>query len=131
MKVVYIAGRYRAPTPWGVEQNIQAAQAVAALVWQAGHIALCPHLNAAHLDGAHTDEQVLAGTMELLRRCDAVLLVPGWSTSAGTKAELVEAHRIGLPVFGAAGVDIDISVQQLVAWASTPHPRGDGEPREG
>lgn len=115
MKVIYIAGRYRGPHAWAVEQNIRAAAEVAARVWAAGLVALCPHTNAAHMEGAATDEQFLAGTLELMRRCDAVLLVPGWSTSAGTKAEVVEAMRIGLPVFG---IDrpTDVAIARLCEW---------------
>ena len=52
------------------------------------------------MDGAHTDDQVLAGTMELLRRCDAVLCVGNWRDSVGARAEVEEARRLGLPVFG-------------------------------
>ena len=32
MKLVYVAGPYRAPTVWGVEKNVQAAQHAAAHV---------------------------------------------------------------------------------------------------
>lgn len=117
MKVVYIAGKYRGPTPWAVEQNIIAARGVAARVWAAGHVALCPHTNAAHMEGAHTDEQVLAGTMELLRRCDAVLCVSNWRYSAGARAEVEEARRLGLPVFG-IGTDTTVAIKKLCVWAA-------------
>ena len=40
MKVIYIAGKYRGPTPWAVEQNIRAAEDVGARVIAAGHITL-------------------------------------------------------------------------------------------
>ena len=101
MKVIYIAGKYRGPTPWAIEQNIRAAEDVAAKVWAAGHVALCPHANARHmLDGNTADEAALAGTMELLRRCDAVLCVSNWRDSVGARAEVEEARRLGLPVFG-------------------------------
>jgi hypothetical protein len=52
------------------------------------------------MDGVATDEVFLEGTMELLRRCDAVVLVPNWRDSAGAQAEVAEAERLGLPVFG-------------------------------
>lgn len=100
MKVVYIAGKYRGRTPWEVEQNIRAAEDVAASVWAMGMVAMCPHANSRHMEGVATDEHFLAGTLELLRRCDAVLLVPNWRDSVGAKAEVAEAKRLGLPVFG-------------------------------
>lgn len=100
MKVIYIAGRYRGPNAWAVEQNIRAAEEVAARVWAMGHVALCPHANARHMDGVASDEVFLAGTLELMRRCDAVLLVPNWRDSEGARAEVAEADRLGIPVFG-------------------------------
>lgn len=100
MKVIYIAGRYRGPNVWAVEQNIRAAEEVAARVWAMGHVALCPHANARHMDGVASDEVFLAGTLELMRRCDAVLLVPNWRDSEGARAEVAEADRLGIPVIG-------------------------------
>jgi hypothetical protein len=100
MKVIYIAGKYRAATPWDVEQNIRAAEEIAAKVWAMGHAALCPHANSRHMEGVASDEHFLAGTLELMRRCDAVLLVPNWHHSEGARAEVAEAERLGMPVFG-------------------------------
>ena len=100
MKVVYIAGKYRGPNAWAVEQNIRAAEEVAARVWAMGMVALCPHANSRHMEGVASDEHFLAGTLELMRRCDAVLLVPNWRDSDGARKEVAEAERLGLPVFG-------------------------------
>lgn len=112
MKVVYIAGKFRARTHWGVVQNVRAAEAVAMEVWSAGAVALCPHLNTANFDGTLTDEIWLAGTMALLERCDAVMLVPGWPDSKGALAERDRAIALGLPVFD--------DLQSLCDWLPTP-----------
>lgn len=100
MKVIYVAGKYRGPNAWAVEQNIRAAEEVAARVWAMGMVALCPHANSRHMDGVATDEVFLDGTMELMRRCDAVVLVPNWRDSAGARAEVEEADRLGIEVVG-------------------------------
>lgn len=101
MKVIYIAGKYRGPNAWAVEQNIRAAEEVAAKVWAAGHVALCPHSNARHmLPGLISDDAACVGNLELLRRCDAVVLVPNWRDSEGARDEVAEADFLGLPVFG-------------------------------
>lgn len=100
MKVIYIAGKYRGPNAWAIEQNIRAAEEVAARVWAAGHVALCPHANSRHMDGVASDDHFLAGTLELMRRCDAVVLVPNWKDSAGARAEVAEADRLGIEVIG-------------------------------
>jgi len=111
MKVIYIAGKYRGATTWHIEQNIRAAENVAALVWSAGLVALCPHANARHMDGLASDAHFLAGTLELMRRCDAVLLVAGWEGSIGTRGEVAEAERLSIPVFHPHEIDY------LFAWA--------------
>ena len=107
-KVVYVAGRFRAPTHWGIVQNVRAAEAVALDVWRLGAAALCPHMNTANFQGAAPDEVWLEGTLEMLRRCDAIITVPGWETSVGTKIEVDEAKRLSLPVFN--------SIPDLRAW---------------
>lgn len=117
MKLVYIAGPYRAATPWGVEQNIRAAEDVAVRVHKAGMFAVCPHANSRHMEGVADDAHFLAGTMEMMRRCDAVLLVPGWQRSAGSRGEVAEAERLGIPVFGSHDrVTEDEVMDALVLW---------------
>ena len=125
MKVVYIAGKYRGKTPWEVEQNIRAAEDVGAKVIAAGHMPLIPHANTRHMEGLADDAFFLAGTMELLRRCDAVLCVSNWRDSVGALAEVKEARRLGLLVFGAgyslAGEEVpysmDAAIVDLCEWA--------------
>ena len=116
MKVVYIAGKYRGATAWEVEQNIRAAEDVAARVWAAGLVALCPHANSRHMEGVTSDENFLAGTLELMRRCDAVVLVPNWRDSEGARAEVAEADRLGLPVFGRAAEQNSTWLIDLMWW---------------
>lgn len=59
-----------------------------------------PHTNTgAWFIGTHTPELWYELTLEFMRRCDAVILVPGWENSKGTREEKKEAERLGLPVF--------------------------------
>lgn len=99
MKVVYIAGPYRAASEYGVVQNIRRAEAMALEVWRAGAAAICPHMNTAHWGGACPDEVWLTGDLEILRRCDALLRVPGEYTSVGTSAEIEAARANDQPIF--------------------------------
>lgn len=98
MKVVYVAGPFRSVTHWGIVQNVRAAEAVALEVWRAGAVAICPHLNTANFQGAAPDEVWIAGTLEMLRRCDAIMMVDGWRDSSGSCGEWLEATRRGMPV---------------------------------
>ena len=99
MKLIYIAGPFRGRTPWDVEENIRRAERVALAVWQAGAAALCPHTNTRFFNGAAPDDIFLRGTMEMLRRSDAVFLTYGWPDSKGTIAEIDEAFSRNLPIF--------------------------------
>lgn len=96
MKVVFIAAPYRASTEWGVEENIQRAEKVALDVWSLGMAAFCPHKNTAHFGGALPDSVWLTGGQDMLRKCDAVLVV---ALSPGVIEEIDVAKRTGIPVF--------------------------------
>ena len=98
MLVFFVAGSYRAKTEWEVKQNIQAAEHVAVTIWRAGHVAVCPHKNTAYFGGACAEQVWLDGYLELLERCDALVLVPGWEGSAGTKGEIARAYKMGMEV---------------------------------
>ena len=100
MKVVYVAGKYRDQHPYLIQEHIDKAKELAKKVWAAGHAAICPHLNSINFEGLNTEQHFIDGTLELMRRCDVVLLVPNWKDSEGTKGEIAEAHKLGIPVFG-------------------------------
>jgi hypothetical protein len=117
MKVIYIAGPFRAPNSWEIEQNIRRAEAAALEVWRLGAVALCPHTNTRFFQGAAPDEVWLAGGLELVRRSDAIYVIGGAMgirASAGTRAEIDEADRLRLPVF--------MSLRPLALWL-LPHDR--------
>jgi len=99
LPVVYIAGPYRAPTPWLVLGHVRAAQETALRVWKMGAVALCPHSNTGLFDGECEDRVWLEGDQELLRRCDAVLMMDKWRESKGSVAEYELAVQLGIPVF--------------------------------
>lgn len=99
-RLLYIAGAYRAPTAWLVEQNIRRAEEAAMEVLKLGAYPICPHTNTrGWFDKVQPDEFMLEATLELMRRCDGVLMMLGWSKSSGASAEYDEARRLRLPVF--------------------------------
>jgi len=106
--VVYIAGPFRGDHAYAIRRNIRRAEAAALEVWSLGMVALCPHLNTANFQGVLPDQVWLGGDLELLRRCDAILLVSGWQESEGAKREEQEAEDRGIPVF--------VTVEALTSW---------------
>lgn len=101
MKVVYLAGPFRATTNWGVQQNVRLAETFALEIWRIGAVAVCPHKNTQHFHGALPDSVWLRGDLELLRRCDAIFLLPGWHGSSGARIEHWVARHRKLPIFSA------------------------------
>ena len=102
MKLVYVAGPFRAPTPWGVEQNVRRAEEWGLRVAKVpALVPVIPHSMFRYYDGQGHDDYWLAATLAIMERCDALLLVPGWESSAGSRAERERAIEAGLIVFDA------------------------------
>lgn len=97
MKLVYVAGPFRGPDAWAIESNIRRAETLALEAWRLGAAVICPHANTRFFQGAAPDEVWLAGDLEMLRRCDAVLFTPDWKRSMGANAEWAEARLRGIP----------------------------------
>lgn len=103
MKIIYIAGPYRAKTPWLVEENIRRAERTALRVALRGHVPLCPHTMYRYFDGSAPDEFWLECTQELLRRCDGIVMSVGWYESEGSVDELALARELGLQTWKTLG----------------------------
>ena len=99
MKLAYVAGKYRGRTHNEIAENIHEARFVATRLWELGYAVICPHTNSGFMSGAAPEEVFLEGGLEMLRRCDLLVLVDEWAASEGTAIEIEEAKRIGLPVF--------------------------------
>jgi nucleoside 2-deoxyribosyltransferase len=98
-KLIFISGPFRARTAWDIECNIRRAEELALEVWRLGHPAICPHSNTRFFQDAAPDEVWLDGYIEMLRRCDAMILTEDWEQSSGTLAERAYAIEHGIPVF--------------------------------
>lgn len=103
MKVIYIAGPYRADTVWGVTCNIHRARELGAEVAKLGHMPLVPHANTAYYDFVMPDQFWLDGDIAIMLRCDAVLTTPDWERSAGARQEVEVAKQKAIPVFHTLG----------------------------
>lgn len=107
MRVVYIAGKCTSANTWETEKNIRRAENLAFAVAEAGAMPVTPHSITRFFHGTLTLFWY-AGTLELMRRCDAIILVPGWETSEGATTEVEQARNRAMPVFE--------RVDELKAW---------------
>ena len=96
-KLAYVAGPYRATTEYGIWQNIEAARAVTVQILQGdtGFFPLTPHLNTSFLGGLVDDAVLLAGDLEIIRACHAVVMMKRWRDSSGATAEHAFAQELG------------------------------------
>jgi len=126
VRLVYIAGPYRGRSDTEVRNNIARAKEVAVELirkWHTpfnGHekslrqrlpggdpFPVTPHLNTANFDFVPSIAELagadyyLAGTMKQLQGCSAVILTrhDAGFVSTGTRDEIYEANRMGIPVF--------------------------------
>jgi len=98
MKVAYVAGPFRGPNAWVIEENIRRAERLALDLWAAGFAVICPHTNTRFYQGALPDNVWLDGDLEILARCDLLVCTPDWERSSGARAEVAFARSRGIPV---------------------------------
>ena len=96
MKVIYVAGRYRAETDNGVWENINHARTEARKLWYKGWAVICPHMNTAFMGGDNDELMFIEGDLEIVRRCDAIYMLDGAHLSLGATEELKLAIELGL-----------------------------------
>lgn len=99
MKVIYIAGPFRANSSWKMELNIRRSEEAALELWRMGAAPISPHLNTRFFQGELPDDVWLKGDLEIVSRCDALLVLPRFSKSKGTLGEIRHAQKLGLRVF--------------------------------
>ncbi len=97
-KIIYIAGPFRASTPWQIEQNIRTAEAAALALAKQNYIPLCPHTMYRFFQDSLPDQFWLSATLQLLNLCDAIYLLPNYKNSQGSLKELERAKELNLTI---------------------------------
>jgi len=95
--LIYVSGKYSGD----VDANIEAAASIAGDLWEMGHAVFCPHTNTANFEKrcAATYEQYIAGDLEVITWCGALVMVPGWEESKGAVIEKDYAESLGIPIY--------------------------------
>jgi len=99
LKIAYIAGPYATNSIYGVVQNIRRAELVALSLWKIGYAVICPHKNSSLLDGECPRQTWIDGDLEILQRCDLLVVLPNWEESEGTRDEISQACMFDIPIF--------------------------------
>ena len=100
MRLIYTAGPYRADSWHGVFENILRAWSAARDLWLKGWAVICPHANSILMDGPDIPAKMfIDGDLEIISRCDAVCMLPGWEKSEGAQIEYGLALELEMPIY--------------------------------
>ncbi|KKN42487.1 hypothetical protein LCGC14_0712970 [marine sediment metagenome] len=123
MPVVYIAGPFRGPSSWAIEQNIRRAETLALKVWKMGAAVICPHANTRFFQGEGEDDIWLQGDLEMIRRVNAILMTNDWQRSSGARDELEFANELQIPAFFESYDDeLDGLAEFIASWVPASLP---------
>ena len=98
MKLAYVCGPYRAADNNAIYNNIQDARRLAVELWWMGFAVICPHLNSAFFGGVTKEDNFVAGCVEMVSRCDLLVLTRGRDFTEGMLAEIATANAYSIPV---------------------------------
>jgi hypothetical protein len=98
-KLIYIAGKLNSDA-CGYIKNVHAMVKHAEKVRKLGCSVAVPCLDLIHglICGDHGYSDYFENNIEIMKRCDAVALVPNWKTSEGAKKEIKVAHDLNMPI---------------------------------
>jgi hypothetical protein len=101
--LVYVAGPYRAVTLDRIQYHIEQARQTSVRLAKMGYFPMCPHtMEGLTMNDVQQDEGGefwLEGTLEMMRRCDTVVVQGLWQFSSGTLGEIHEAFKRELPLY--------------------------------
>jgi len=99
MAVIFISGPSKSMDIF-LRERIKTQPAMLALeVWSLGVACICPHTNSGFLFGELPEEIFLTGYLEILERCDALLLTENWQQSTRSRKERQRAIELQIPIF--------------------------------
>lgn len=101
MKTVYVAGAMNSGNILGVLTNVETGLRRGGELAEAGLAPFIPHLDIfLALKGFNLPMEFYYDyTMEFLTRCDCMFVCENSENSVGTKAEIVKATELGIPIY--------------------------------
>jgi len=91
---VFICGPFRDALKEQIQRNISTAEVVALHYWRKGYNVYCPHLNSGAFHGKAPDRVFLRAALEELESSRVVVVLPGWESHEGCRAEVDLAHKL-------------------------------------
>lgn len=102
--LVYVAGPFTSSTDWGMAENVRNIERwgleLSQLIIKGGQIwPIMPHPMKRNFFRTVHESQAMAGCLEMVRCCHAMVMTPDWNISKGTLQEKAFAEGEGVPVF--------------------------------
>lgn len=98
MELVFISGPYRAKTIYEIKKNIDNAEKIGLKYFKIGYAVFIPHKNSAFFDGSCDDSVWLNSCIEILKRCDKIVMMSNWQKSSGAISEYNYARKNNIEV---------------------------------
>lgn len=125
IRLVFISGKMSCDTAAEEAECVALARGVGELVRSIGLVPLIPHIAVLRPTCAEREavwRQAMTDSLEMMRRCDAVLLLANWRASRGARVERWLARRRGMPVYESVmdllrEVERARAVQEMMAGA--------------
>ena len=101
--LIYLATPIRPKNGRTIEENVADAKALALSLWKLGYTVICPAANS-DLPITLAEKELdisrwLNGDIEILAKCDAIVVAPNWMNSQGVSGEIMFAQLMNIPVY--------------------------------
>lgn len=106
--VVYVAGALRGNI-FKKFFNFRKVHKLCKKLWLNNIAAYSPHKNSGWLDSKETDKFVILANIEMMLRCDILLVADNWEKSVGTLNEMAVAQLDRMPIY----VDINKLINDI------------------
>lgn len=116
LPMAYLSAPMSAPDALTRIFHYLAAKRASHELWEAEVLHYCPHTNSPAIGGTDVAyESWMAMDLEVLRRCDFIVMAGNWSESLGCRRELAMAMHLGLPVAYSAEAAIELNKTLQIA----------------
>lgn len=99
LPMAYLSAPMSAPAAIDRMHHYLNARRASHELWEAEVLHYCPHTNSPSIGSSDVGyESWMAMDLEVLRRCDFIVMAGNWNESPGCRRELAMAMHLGLPI---------------------------------
>lgn len=116
LPMAYLSAPMSAPDALTRQLHHLAARRTSHELWEAEVLHYCPHTNSPAIGSSDVAyESWMAMDLEVIRRCDFVVMSGSWRESPGCRRELAMAMHLGLPIAYSVEAAIELNKALRIA----------------